>query len=426
MVNRRKFLTGSLALAAGTSVACGSSNTIERPQGDWVQEFRAAQDDDLWKIVRKQFPLTTDRVYFNTGGLGPASYPVLDAVTKTAMDLQRISETGHSRLNVAREAVAKFFGADPGEIAFTRNATEGNATIASGLNLQSGDEVIFESHAHPGGAMAWMVRQKEEGIKVKIFEPSRVSSEENLQRLKDLITPRTRAIQVSHITAPTGIVMPVQEIAALATDANAWFHVDGAQSAGMIPINLRGMHCDSYATSGHKWLGAPHGTGFLYVKKDRLGEIVPTEAGAYANSDYDLPGIFDYAESAQRFESGTRDASAVVGIKAAVEFQDTIGKERIAEYSIGLARYLREKLAAVEGVHLLSPTNPRLDSAMTTVRMDQMRYDDLYRFLLNDHSLRCRIVTERGLDGLRISTHLFNSRDDCDRAIAAISTAAAG
>ncbi|NND70270.1 MAG: aminotransferase class V-fold PLP-dependent enzyme [Rhodothermales bacterium] len=417
--SRRKFLSTSTLAIAGSLAACRSTDAASRGLIALPPTGRV-DDEEYWQLVRLQYPLTTDRVYLNTGGLGPAPYTVLDAVNTKMMSLQRLSETGHTSLDSVRPDVARFIGVQEDEIAFTRNATEGNATVASGLKLERGDEVIFESHAHPGGAMAWMVRQKEDGIKVKIFEPSADSGEENLQRIKDLVTPATRVIQVSHVTAPTGIRMPVKEIAAIARDAGAWFHVDGAQSLGMIEMDLSDIGCDSYASSGHKWLGAPHGTGILFVRRDRQDEVRPTEAGAYTNSDYELPDVFDYTDSARRYESGTRDASTVAGIHAAVQFQEQIGTDLVEERGQYLGRYLRSQVREIDGVTVISPVTAEMDSAMSTVKLANIGYRDLYRYLIQEHQLRCRIVSERGIDGLRISTHIFNTKADCDRVIEGI------
>lgn len=376
-----------------------------------------ADDDDFWDLVRRQYPLTRERTYLNTGGLGPATYVALDAMHKTQMDLQRVSETGHGRLEQVRETAAAFLGAKTSEIAFLRNATEGNATIASGLRLAAGDEVIFESHAHPGGAIPWMTRQKEAGIRVRMFEPDRTTAAGNLERIEALITSRTRVVQVSHITAPTGIIMPVDEIARLCRDRGIWFHIDGAQSAGAIPFDLAAIGCDSYATSGHKWLCAPHGTGILHVREDRLSDVIPTEVGAYSNSDYELPDVFDYTPTAQRYEPGTRDIASVVGMQAAIEFMQSITMERVTSYIRDLGVYLHQGLLTLDGVEVLTPDDPAMRAGMTTYKVAGVRYDELYRRLLQDHKLRCRIVTERGLDALRVSTHVFNSRADCDRVI---------
>lgn len=414
--NRRDFLSKGAVAAAGAALSCATSSgdrvIADRPS--WPPVINS-DDEEFWKAVRAQFPLTRDRVYLNTGGLGPAPYPVLDTMVSKIMELQRVSETGHSQLEIAREKLASFIGANTDELAFTRNATEGNATIASGLSLKAGDEVIFESHAHPGGAMAWMVRQKEDGIKVRIFEPSPVSAEENLERIEALVTPATKVIQVSHITAPTGIHLPVKQIRDIASNAGAWFHVDGAQSAGMVDFSLHEIGCDSYATSGHKWLGAPHGTGFLYVRKDRQDEVRPTEAGAYTNGRYELPDVFEYVPTAQRFESGTRDAASVLGLGAAIDFHESIGQSKIERYVVDLGRYLRGLLAEIDGVTVISPTSTDIDSAMSTIQMEGADNNELYVYLVREQQLRCRIVDEQNLNALRISTHLFNSRADCDR-----------
>ncbi len=406
---RREFLT---TLSAGL---------LSPLLSQWPTEF-VKDDDAFWAQVRRQYPLTHDRVYLNTGGLGPAPYSVIDTVQQAMMDLQRISEHGHRRIEGVREKVAAFLGAEPAEIAFTRNATEANATVASGLTfLKPGDEVIFETHAHPGGAIPWMSRQNQQGIVVKAFEPDAGSAAGNLERIEALITPRTRVIQVSHLTAPTGIVMPVDDIAQLARDRGIWFHIDGAQSAGAFPFNLKAIGCDSYGTSGHKWLGATHGTGMLYIRKDRLDEVMPTDVGAYSdNGTFDIPSVLEYNESAVRYECGTRDVTSILGIGAAVDFMNGIGMDRVAAYGKDLGLYLHERLEEINGVAVLTPADPAMRAGMTTFRTESVPYDEVYRKLAGDHKLRCRIVTERGLNAIRVSTHIFNNKEECDRVIEAV------
>lgn len=376
-------------------------------------------EEAFWKQVRAQFPLTTERVYLNTGGLGPASYPVLDAVQRTTMAQQLMSETGHNLIDQTRDKVAPFFGVKSSEIAFTRNATEGNATIASGLKLQAGDEVIFESHAHPSGSIPWMVRRKEAGIKIKIFTPDPFNQAENIDRIAKLITPRTRVIQVSHVTAPTGILFPVKEIAALAKSKNIWFHVDGAQSAGMMPVNIAEIGCDSWATSCHKWMGASHGTGVLWVREDRLNDVVPTDVGSYGDSKYELPDQFEYNLRAQRYECGTRDAAQIVGIGAAVDFLTRIGLERIQKRGQAMALYLQSKFKEIPGVTVLTPSNPAMMGSITTFKSEKMTYDQINNKFGSEYKLRCRVVTEDNLNALRISTHIFNNFEECERIVEA-------
>jgi len=413
-VSRRHFvgLLGPGALAFG-------HRAWERPapprRPAWPPPSDASEPD-FWAMVRAQYPLSDERTYLNAGGLGPAPYPVLDATHRTMMALQRVSETGHQLIEEARAPVAQFLGAKRTEIAFLRNATEGNATVAAGLDLHAGDEVIFESHAHPGGAIPWMNRQKQDGVVVKLFEPDPTSADGNLERIASLITSRTRVVQVSHVTAPTGIRFPVRRIAALAHDRDLWFHVDGAQSAGMIPVDVHAMGCDSYATSGHKWMGAPHGTGVLYVREDRLDAVAPTEVGAYTDSAYELPDTYAYHPTARRYESGTRDAASVAGLQAATAFLEEITMARVAQYAQGLARRLHRALVETVGVTVLTPSDPSRAAAITTFRAEQVPHDALYG-ALRDRSIRCRIVGERDLNAVRISPHIYNSEAECDRVV---------
>lgn len=418
---RRDFLrlSASGLLAAGAAGSWGGAAPSRGEPGK-AAPGEARAEDDLWAMVRAQYPLDEGRVHLNAGGLGPAPYPVLDAVHRARMDLQRVSEAGRERIEAARAPVAAFLGADADEIAFTRNATEGNSTVASGLDLDAGDEVVFESHAHPGGAMPWMNRQKQDGVRVRVFEPHPTRPEETLARLEALLTPATKVVQVSHVTAPTGLRLPVGRIAALARKRGLWFHVDGAQSAGMVPVDLHAIGCDSYATSGHKWLGATPGTGLLYVRRDRLDAVAPTEVGAYTNDAYRLPDAYTYHPSARRFEAGTRDAAAVEGVLAAVRFHEGIGVERVDARTRRLAARLKEGLRSVEGVEVLTPDAPALCAGMTAFRSDRLGHRALVRRLLDEHGLRCRPVDEQGLDAVRVSTHVYNRPADCDRVVEAV------
>ena len=419
MHGRRQFLqraAAGLGLAAVPLACAPLGPTPTRPTS---RSLPAASSPDFWGRVRDLYPMTRERAYLNAGGLGPAPYPVLEAVHRATMEHQTVVEHGHEEIEAVRESAAAFFGAAPAEVAFMRNATEGNSTVASGLDLRPGDEVIFESHAHPGGAVPWLSRQTRSGIRIKLFEPDPTSAAGNLERIRALITPRTRVVQVSHITAPTGILMPVSEVAALAAERGVWFHIDGAQSAGLIPVDLHGIGCDSYATSGHKWLGAPHGTGLLYVRRDRQDEVWPTESGSYSVTETDLgwSGRFEYVEDARRYEPGTRDTASVVGFGEAVAFLSEIGMGRVAGRASALAQYLQRGLREIPGVDVLTPSDPALSAGMTTLRAARVPYDQLYARYA-EARMRCRIVTERGLDAVRVSTHLFNSEAECDRVVA--------
>ncbi len=416
-MDRKGFIRTIAASGAGAFVGAKLFGKLETPSNSASPGKWAIGN---WDQVRVLFPLGSEVTYLNTGGLGPTSQPVLDAVLEQNQIQARTGEHFHKLLGVARETAADFFGVNSSEIAFVRNASEGNSVISNGLSLRKGDEVVFDSHAHPGGSFAWMNRQKLDGVKVKIFEPSSASVAENLERLFDQVTKRTRVIQVSHITATTGLIFDIPAIAAEAKRRGIWFHVDGAQSAGMIPVNLKELDCDSYATSGHKWLNGPIETGLVYISSERNDEVVCSHIGAYSNDVYELPSTLSYADSAVRHEYGTRNSASVVGLQTAFKLQNEIGREAIAKHGAHLSQLAFEGLSGIRDLEFLSPSDPEMRSSILTFRVPHLECGVINSALLSDHEIRCRMVTERGLNGVRSSWHVYHQEEDVDRYVKAV------
>ncbi len=416
-LDRKTFLKRVGMGAAGVLTA--SAVTGADADAAWPA-WSEQNPEPFWAAIRAGYAVTRQLAYFNTGGLGPAAEPVLAAFEKTARRLQERSETGHGLLTGARATLARFLGAEPAEICFVRNATEGNAIIAAGLGLKSGDEVIFDSHAHPGGSFPWLNQQKLRGVKVRLFEPALTTPEENLARIVALIGPRTRVVQVSHMTAPTGIVLPVAAIAKVCRERGIWFHIDGAQTAGMFPFSLREIGCDSYATSGHKWLGAPHETGVFYIRRDRLEDVAPMLVGAYSSDQADIRSDLVFVPDVRRHEYGTRNAASVVALALAAEQQERIGRERIAVRGRAMAARVRAGLEKLSDVEILTPAHPGLCAAMITFRSPRVAHDKLFSRLLSEHKMRARPVTEENLNAVRVSLHLMNSPAECDGLVAGV------
>lgn len=412
---KRKTFLQSLGLGAigvGTPALWAGRFTLP--------EFNGSAPSTYWEAIKSGYDIQPGYRYFNSGGLGPSLRVVREATAAIAAELEAVVDTGHDRLGPARERVGSFLGAQASEVAFVRNATEGNGIVAGGLALEAGDEVIFESHAHPGGSFPWMLQAERRGVAVRLFEPDAESVSGNLERIKSLVTPRTRVIQISHVTAPTGIHLPAAEIAAFCRRQGLWFHIDGAQSAGMIPIDFAALGCDSYATSGHKWVGAPRETGVLLVRRDRQDDLKSVMVGAYSGDLETLPGPIDYYPGAMRYEYGTRDTARILGLAEAMDWQVRIGRDRIAGHGRQLVARLRRGLQDVPDLEILSPENPALGSSMLSIRSPRIGYRELFSALRNNHDMRCRPVSERGLDAVRISCHVFNTADDVDRLIEAI------
>ena len=422
-LDRRTFLQGLGAGTLGALAGCTAVPAGPRPEVA-LPAYGSVTDEAFWRAVRTQFPLLDHPVYLNTGGLGPASHAVLNTVHTTMTEQQECSETGYDLFAPARETMARYLGVKPAEVCFTRNATEGNSIIAAGLALHEGDEVIFESHAHPGGSFPWFNQAKLRGVKVRLFTPDPASPEANLAGIRDLVTPRTKVIQVSHITCTTGLVFPVRAIAEFARAHDIWFHIDGAQSVGMIPVNLDAIGCDSYAFSGHKWLGGPHESGVFYIRHARLEAVAATGIGAHSGELPHLPGEIKLCDSAARHEYGTRNAGLIAGLAEAVRLQETIGRDRIAAHGRELATLLFDACAKIPDIAVLTPRHDELRASMTTIHHARAGAGKLFDFLKEEHGLRCRPVTEQGLQAVRISTHVFYSHAECERVITGVRAAA--
>ena len=420
---RRTFIktaTRQLAGLVGLSTLASAQKSDTQspaPKADAADELRG---EVFWASVRRQFPLTQDRVYLNTGGLGASPHVSIEALKAKIDELEYVSETGHQTAlwRSIKEKAGLFLGCRAEEIAYTRNTTEGVNIVCNGLPLRDGDEVITSTHEHVGNTIAWLARQRRDGIVMKVFEPSTRSAQENLERIEALITPRTRALSISHVTTSTGQILPVEEIGKLASRRGLWYFVDGAQAPGMLPIDVGAIGCHAYATSGHKWLLGPKGTGLLYVRQDALDVIDAQWVGAYSNAEhFDMrTGEFHFAPTAQRYEYGTVSTPLFVGLGAALDFLLDIGIDRIWHRDHALAAALIKGLNAL-GAEVLSPQHPDEHSAMITFRLPNVSRTELQPFLAKNYNLRTRGIYEGGLDGLRISLHLYNSFADVEKVL---------
>lgn len=415
-------LAGALALhTVGRPAAGAAPPALPRPAGQIDPH-----DEHFWQLVRQQFPLTHDRIYLNTGGLGASPYVSIKAVQDKIDELEEISETGHSHelWQSIKEKAARIFGCDADEIAYTRNTTEGVNIVCNGFPFRRGDEIITSTHEHVGNTIAWLARQKRDGIRMRVFEPSVASAQENIERIEKLITKKTRAISISHVTTATGQILPVKEIGDLVKKHHLWYFIDGAQSAGMLPFNVHEIGCHAYATSGHKWLIGPKGTGLLYVRKDMLETIEAKWVGAYSNSgNFDMAtGEFHFNPTAQRYEYGTVSTPLFTGLGAAMEFLLKIGIDNVWQRDHAMAAALKTGLNDL-GVEVLSPQHPDEHSAMITFRLAGVDKSAVQTFLAEHFNLRTRGIYEGGLNGIRISLHLYNSFREVDRILEGVAAA---
>jgi selenocysteine lyase/cysteine desulfurase len=427
-MHRRSFLaTSAHAWAALT----GLSSFLRGESASARPLLRAPgavdpRDENFWSLVRDHFPLTRERAYLNTGGLGASPHGVIHALKRQIDELEYICETGHSEelWHSVKEKAALVLGCDPGEIAYTRNTTEGVSIVCNGLPFKSGDEIITTTHEHVGNTLAWLARQQRDGLVIKAFEPDLQSASETLDRLERLITPRTRCLSLSHVTCSAGQIMPVDQIGELAARHGLWYFVDGAQAPGMLPVDVRAMGCHAYATSGHKWLLGPKGTGLLYVRRDALDLIQARFVGGYSNQGpFDLrTGQFSFHSTARRYEYGTVSAPLFAGLGAALQFLLDVGIDNIWRRDHALAAALKGGLNEL-GAEVLSPQDPSGHSAMITFKVKGIDYPRLQSFLAQNFQLRTRGVYEGELNALRVSLHLYNSFAEVERVLEGVQAA---
>ena len=380
-----------------------------------------AGDEDFWKIVRDQFPLTHDRTYLNNGTMGPSPYPVLEAVKKATEDIDVSGEYGG--WEVARPKIAKFVNVEESEISLTHNVTEGINVIAQGLPLKRGDEVIMTTHEHVGNALPWLNRMRLDGVVIRTLHPA-PTAHENLNRINDLINKNTKVIAIPHITCTTGQVFPVREIAKLGHEKGLWVFFDGAHGPGMTMLDLKEIDCDFYASCGHKWMCGPKGTGFLYVRKEMLDIVQAHWVGGYSDAGWDVttdpPEFKGYVPTAHRYDFATQNAALYIGLAAAVDFLYHIGTANIVRRGNSLAALLQSELLKLgDRVEMLTPLEEQSKGFVVGFRLKNIAYDKFGEHAAKK-GFRIRLVPESHLNSVRISTHLYNNPDEVMRFVDAV------
>ena len=419
MPDRRGFLATLTGLAATAAVPIPKIYAEQAHQTAAAMpdaSLYAKDEEAYWTAVRKQFLIPEDEVYLNNGTVGSSPLPVLKAIVDCYHDAERMAQSdpedypiwGYAAWNEFRDPLAKFIGCNRDELALLRNATEANSYIANGVDLKTGDEVLITDQEHPGGEHPWDLRAKRYGIVIKkITLPKPVPDAATVLNLfSEAIAPRTRVIFFSHITTVTGVVLPAKEICALARSKGILSAVDGAHVPGMMKLDVHDLGCDMYSASPHKWLQATKGTGFLYVRDeviDRVWNTIATE------------GWDDTKLRAERFQRiGSSNVPTLCGLRAAIEFANQIGMERIEKRHRQMADYILAEMVKRGATSWTSP-NAALRCAIATVNVPPVKRMELENWLWKDKKIRIRGGEP---SKLRISMPYFVLRKDADRFLA--------
>jgi selenocysteine lyase/cysteine desulfurase len=422
---RRDFLSAlavpGLALAAARPARAADAAGAFTPT-------EGMDDAALFAATRGQFLIPPGVAYCNTGTLGASPREVVDAL---AAGIRRLETeladwpyehpdgeplTGYQPLLGLRGTVGRFVNAAADEIALTQNATMGMNFLANGLDLATGDEVVSTDQEHGGGISPWRLATKRRGVVVKELplEPALAGGPEAVVALfESAMTPRTKVVMFSHVTSGLGARLPARELCALARERGALAIVDGAQAVGQLQVDVQALGCDAYVGSPHKWMLAPKGTGFMFVRRGVQDRFWTT----LASYQWD-----NHADGAFRFmQFGTGSVPVAEGLAAALAFIGKIGMARIERWDAALTRRLREGLAAIPRVTVFSPADPRLTAAITTFRVDGMKAKALQDALWER---QVRVRAQGDERGVRLSAHLYVSPADIDAALDVVRAAA--
>ncbi len=403
---------GFLSCLAATGPALAWPDSL----GALVPDSRSDERQDYWATVGDAFLIPEDRIYLNVGTLGAQPRVVVEAV---AEHTRRVAETypPHVDWDLLKANVGRVLGGDPAGFVFPRNTTEAMSFVANGLDWSAGDEILTTHHEHIGGRSCWELVAARYGLVLQKLPlpPLAEGPAAVVEVFRAAMTARTRVVSISHVTFTNGRILPVREIATLCRERGIICVVDGAHPPGLMPVDLEGLGVDFYASSPHKWLLAPQGTGLLWMAERWRTRLWPTLASG---------GWDDLDLGAHRFNHlGSLDESRLAGLVAAFAFFDEIGHERVHERIRVLRRKLIDGLGGIDGVELTSPTDDVQGAGMVSFTVAGVAGLDLQSQLARSDRIRTRVISEFDLGWMRLSPHVYTRESDIETLLGRVAEA---
>lgn len=403
--------------AAAAATVAFSSDALPRLQAALAAQGTKpadslAIDEDFWFQVRHMFTVDRNIINLNNGGVSPSPKIVMES-EKRYLEISNMGPAHFMwkvlgpEVESVRRRLAQSFGCDPEEIAITRNASEALETVQLGLDLKRGDEVLTTNQDYGRMLTTWRQRERRDGIVLKevSFDVPAKSMDYLYGVITDAVTPRTKVIHICHITNLTGQIFPVKRISQFARARGIEVVVDGAHAFGQFPFKRDDLDCDYYGTSLHKWILAPVGTGFLYVKRDKIAKVWPLMAAPDSMTN-----------NIRKFEEiGTHPASQRNSITEALTFSESIGVERKA----ARLRYLRKRwsnrLRNLPGVTLHTSDDPEMSCGIGTVGVAGFSIPKLAEYLMEKHKIMVvPIVRGTQYSGLRVTPNVYTTLEEVD------------
>ena len=409
--------TGATLLSglAAPSWSRDLQRTLKQAAGRSPEE--TAEDEDFWYYIQQSFTVSPAIINLNNGGVSPAPKTVQDAM-KRYYDLSneapsyymwRILDQGRETL---RSNLARVAGCSPEELAVNRNSSEGLETVIFGLPLKAGDEVVAARQDYPNVVHAWKQRELRDGIRVRWINLELPSENEDylVRQYVDAFGPKTKVVNITHVINWTGQIMPVRRIADEARKRGIEVLVDGAHSFAHFHFSIDELHADYFASSLHKWLYAPIGSGMLYVRREKIANLYPLFAAADPKQD-----------NIRKFENlGTRPFFIEQAIGKALEFHEMIGIERKQKRLHYLKNYWMERVSDLPNVKLLTSADPRWGCAIGMVNIEGRKPAELDSHLFNRHKVHCTTIEWENIRGVRITPNVYTTRANLDELVKGI------
>ena len=391
-----------------------------------------------WNALREDFPILREQarghplIYFDSAATSQKPRPVIDALrhyyehenANVHRGLHELSSRATEAYEGSRQRVASYLNAaSADEIVFTRGTTESINLVAhawGGKFLRAGDVVLLTEMEHHSNLVPWQLLAERMGARLR-FVPVRDDGRLALDQLPSLLTPEVKLFAFTHISNSLGTINPVAELCQKARAVGTLTLVDAAQSTGHSPINVQELGCDFLAFSGHKMCG-PTGIGVLYGRGEILDSMPPWHGGGEMIVSVTLEKSA-FKKAPHRFEAGTPNIAGAIGLAAAVDYIERIGRPAIFEHDAHLARYAAERLAELPGMRILGPTDER--GALVGFVMEAAHPHDLTTFadqyglaMRGGHHCNQPLMRRFGVPGTtRASFYFYNTIEEIDRMI---------
>ena len=415
-MERRKFLgTGLGFLAfANASFALEAEKRMAR-----ISNFSGGDVDneDFWSWIRESYTVSPNLLNLNNGGVAPQPKVVQDAHIRyyqysneaPSYYMWQILDQGREPL---RKKLADICGCDAEEVAINRNATEGLNTVIFGLDLKPGDEVVLTKQDYPNMMNAWKQREKRDGVKLVWLDlPLPMSNDDDIVKLyTSAFTSRTKIVHVTHLINWTGQILPIKRIADEAHKRNIEVIGDGAHTLAHFDFRVPDLGCDYFASSLHKWMSAPFGSGLLYIRKDKIRKVW----AFLSNNEPDGPDI-------RKFESlGTRSFASEMAIGAAADFHQVMGNKRKEDRLRFLKDYWVEQVRDLPGISFYQPDHTSQSCAIANIAVKGKKPEEVSAELFNKHRIHTVAINWENIHGVRVTPNVYTNKKDLDRLVTAI------